>query len=187
MVDHFAALGLPRCADLDPDRIRAAFQENGKQCHPDHGGDAAAFDALNQAHQTIADAGRRLRHLFELTFSEAPDAAGAVDTQTMALFECVAPALAVADDFLKRKAAATTAIARAVLAAEEARVSAEIFTASGTVRARKAEVIASFANLDEQLAKDPEEAREVLLDRSRALVFLAKWESQLSERMAGLI
>lgn len=187
MLDHFAALGLPRRANLDPDRIRAAFQEKGKQCHPDRGGDAGAFDALNQAHQTIGDPGRRLRHLFELSFNEAPDAAGAVDAQTMALFESVAPALAVADDFLKRKAAASTAIARAVLAAEEARVSAEIFTASGTVRARKAEILATFADLDEQLARDPEGARAVLLDRSRALVFLGKWEGQLSERMAGLI
>lgn len=185
--DYFEALDLPRRADLDPDAVRAAFHAKSRAAHPDRGGDAGAFSALGEAHACIADPARRLKHLATLELGEPPDAAGAVDPATMSLFETVGSALGLADIFLKASARASSAVAKALLANDAAAAASAVFAASGAVRARKAELIGRFADIDRALgAGEKEAARGAIGECARALAFLGKWEAQLADRMAAM-
>jgi len=188
MEDHFAALGLPRRAALDAGAVREAFQQHSKELHPDAGGCPEAFEAANRAHAVLADPAARLKHLAELEFGEAPDASGAVDPETMALFETVGAALFAADEFLGQRGTASSAVAKALLVRAEREAGEAVFSSSGAVRARKAEVLDRLAGIDAALAAgDREHAASELGECSRALAFLGKWEAQMAERMAALI
>lgn len=186
--DHFEALALPRRARLEPAAIRGAFQSASKTAHPDAGGDADRFERLNRANAVLSDPARRLRHLAELEFGRAPDPAGAVPAETMALFEAVGAALAQADGFLGRRAGACSAIARALLAKDEAVASAALMAAGGGVRARRELVLEGCGAVDTALAAGERERAEALLGAAaRELAFLGKWESQLGERVAAVL
>ena len=70
MTDHFAALGLPRRAWLDPEGIKSRHHALIAAGHPDKpSGDAALAASLNAARSTLENPASRLRHLLEL---EAP-------------------------------------------------------------------------------------------------------------------
>ena len=186
--DHFQALGLARKAALDSEAVRQSFQSASKTVHPDAGGDALQFEVLNRANSVLSDPAARLRHLAHLEFGRTPDPAGAVSAETMALFECVGSALAKADEFLKRRGAASSAIARALLAKDEAEVGAALMAASGSVRGRRGEALAACQSVDAALAAGEREAAEGLLASTlRELAFLGKWEAQLGERLAALL
>lgn len=49
----FRTLGLSPSAD--PDRVRAAYRQQIKQAHPDHGGDKAEFQQLQEAYATAQE------------------------------------------------------------------------------------------------------------------------------------
>ena len=186
-VDFFANLGLERLADLSSDAVRAAFQERGRGAHPDAGGTDEQFGAINKAHATLLDPALRLRHLAELEFAAAPDSAGEVSAATMQLFELVGGAIAKADAFLRRRGEASSAIARALLAADEAQVQAGVMRAGGAVRKRRDEVLAQLPEIDAEIAAGSGRAEGLLGDCYRELAFIAKWEAEISERMASLI
>ena len=187
VVDHFASLGLERRADLSSDAVRAAFQEKGRGVHPDAGGTDEQFEAINKAHACLVDAASRLRHLAELEFGAAPDAAGNVSAETMGLFELVGGAIATVDAFLKRRREASSAIALALLATDEALAPAEVMRAGGAVRLRRNEVLAMLPEIDAAIAAGSGRGAGLLGDCYRELAFLAKWEAQISERMVALI
>jgi curved DNA-binding protein CbpA len=70
VTDHFAALGLPRRAWLDPEDIKSRHHALIAASHPDKPtGDAALAASLNTARATLENPASRLRHLLEL---EAP-------------------------------------------------------------------------------------------------------------------
>lgn len=70
MTDHFAALGLPRRAWLDPEEIKARHHALIAAGHPDKPtGDPALAASLNAARSTLGNPATRLRHLLAL---EAP-------------------------------------------------------------------------------------------------------------------
>ncbi len=185
--DHFSALGLPRRAELDPEEVRAAFQERSRTLHPDAGGDPEAFEAANRAAAVLAEPASRLRHLAELEFGAPPDPAGAVDAATMALFEPTASVLAEADALIARREAATSAVGRALLERGAAELAGPLLAAGGAVRGRRGEALARLAEVDAALASGGRErARELIGELARALAFLGKWEAQIAARVAAL-
>jgi curved DNA-binding protein CbpA len=63
MSDPFSLLDLPRRPWLSSEEVRAAFQRRAASLHPDAGGTADDFSALNAAYQTLRSPAARLRYL----------------------------------------------------------------------------------------------------------------------------
>jgi molecular chaperone DnaJ len=57
--DYYSILGVEKNAN-DED-IKRAFRKLAKELHPDHGGDAEGFKAINEAYETLSDVSKR-RH-----------------------------------------------------------------------------------------------------------------------------
>jgi curved DNA-binding protein CbpA len=58
--DPYAVLGVPR--DADAAAIHAAYRRAVRVTHPDAGGSAAAFEAVQDAYETLRDPSRRAAH-----------------------------------------------------------------------------------------------------------------------------
>jgi curved DNA-binding protein CbpA len=58
--DPYAVLGVPRNADGPA--IHAAYRRAVRQTHPDAGGSAAAFEAVQDAYEALRDPARRAAH-----------------------------------------------------------------------------------------------------------------------------
>ncbi len=56
-VDPYAVLGVPRGADEA--QIHAAYRDAVRRTHPDAGGSAAAFEAVQNAYEVLRDPARR--------------------------------------------------------------------------------------------------------------------------------
>jgi curved DNA-binding protein CbpA len=59
-MDLYARLGVAQRANSA--QIKAAYRKKAKVLHPDLGGSAEAFEALNQAYRILSDAARRRRY-----------------------------------------------------------------------------------------------------------------------------
>jgi curved DNA-binding protein CbpA len=58
-VDPYQTLGVSR--DAPPEAVRRAYRKKAKKTHPDHGGDAESFHALQLAYEVLSDPDRRAR------------------------------------------------------------------------------------------------------------------------------
>ena len=52
-MSHYETLGV--AANATPEEIKQAFRKQAKQHHPDLGGDAAKFQSINEAYETLSD------------------------------------------------------------------------------------------------------------------------------------
>ncbi len=72
MTDLYAILEVPKSAD--PDAIDKAYRRRSKATHPDRGGEAKDFHAVDQAYRVLADPNRRATYDETGQFEEAkPD------------------------------------------------------------------------------------------------------------------
>lgn len=60
MADPYAVLGLAR--DADAAAIHRAYRQAVRRTHPDAGGSATAFEAVQEAYETLRDPTRRAAH-----------------------------------------------------------------------------------------------------------------------------
>jgi molecular chaperone HscB len=119
--DHFAALGLPRAYDLDPELLEQRFRERSRRLHPDRFARAGVQERrfsleqatrLNDAHRALRDHRRRASYLLELAGQgqqAAPQPDPAFLEEQLAARERLALARAAGDS---RRAAAIAAEAR---------------------------------------------------------------------------
>ena len=183
MTDHFATLQQPRRPWLDPAALKDAFHRLGAQRHPDTaGGDADSFAALNAAWQTLREPATRLRHLLEL---EAPDLLTRPAQIPPALadtFMRIATLRRTLEDFRKKHAAASTPLARALLAAER-------HTLKGQLESALADLDTAHERaLDELRALDATwpSSLDALAALQQQLAFLSKWSTDLRESLFTL-
>ena len=176
-MNPFERLGLEKRLTISEAELREAFRNAGKSGHPDAGGSGDEFSLLQEAFVRLSSPSRRLRCWLEakgLTGEER----GAISPALLDLFSIVGAALQQADAVTKRREAALSALAKAMLepAVQQAREALE-------------------AALDQvSAALQPEEARFPDLEAghgdpwlvARDLAFLEKWQAELKSRFAGL-
>ncbi len=177
MHDAFALFDLPRGPWLDAAELRDEFHRRSASAHPDAGGDSEGFARLNAAHQTLSDPASRLRHLLEL---EAPEVLAQSQQIPPALadrFMRVGTARKSAESFLAKHRAASSPLARALLAGEHAAQTQAIDSALADLDAAHADALARLRDIDLDW-------RERIPDLARLhaeLSYLGKWTAQLHD------
>ncbi len=181
MTDFFEVLGLPRQGTIDEAELQTRYHELAADIHPDKTRDpkeredfAERSSQLNLAVQTLKNPVTRLRHLLELLApGEKPDAGLSEDL--MQLFALVGGKVQEADAFLAKKRAASSALAKALLAEAEIRTQQDLQATLG-------QVTEALNQLDLD-ASDLNDLRKVYTQLS----FLNKWQRQLNERLLAIL
>lgn len=176
-MDAFETLGLERRLVLPEERRKEAFRARSRVLHPDAGGSAEGFEALEAADGLLADAARRLRHWLELQGVEG-DLRGAVSSGLMDLFGELGPELQGADGLLREREQASSALGRAMLEGRSQQQRERLERLQEKVAAAEESVIERFPAIEAGQADGWSAARE--------LAFLAKWRRELRERYAAL-
>lgn len=181
MMDAFELLDLPRQAALDESEIQARHHERIAEFHPDKATNPEEREALsrrsqelNQAAQTLKNPVSRLRHLLELIAPGQKQDAG-LDEGLMSLFSTVGAAVQGSQQLLAKKSAATSALAKALLADEE-------IQAQEALQAALGEVTRAQSELDFGVSETSE-----LRKLYTKLSFLDKWRRQINEQLLALI
>lgn len=174
-MDAFELLKLPRKLEFSEEELRAAFREAGKTVHPDAGGDELAFAEVQKAYALLNSPSKRVRHLLELQ-GVAGDERGTISNDLMAMFGEVAGALQQADEAVKRRENAMSALAKALLEPALLTAREAIESAIAKVNAKLRGTLAACDLADACAA----------WQCVRDLAFLEKWQAQLRQRFAAL-
>jgi curved DNA-binding protein CbpA len=178
MTDAFALLGLPRRAALDEAQLQAAWHERSRAAHPDTaGGDAALAADINAAHEILGSPEKRLKHLLEL--NAVPWRAIPLSADWMDLFSQTGTALQSAAALVKKKQAASSALARALLAPQEMRLREQIEALNENLETRRAALLAGLPAIEDDLA--------ALQAAQASFAYLGKWQAQLREALLTLM
>lgn len=176
-MDPFEQLGLaPRLA-ISEAELREAFRHAGKSAHPDAGGSGDGFARLQQAFARLSSPARRLRSWLDAR-GLAGDERGAISPALLDLFGRVGGALQQADAVAKRRDAALSALAKAMLepAVQQAREALEDALAP----------VAAAIQAEEARFPELEAGRGDPWRTARDLAFLEKWQAELKARYAAL-
>ena len=195
MTNYFALLGEARRPDLDPERIRETFHRLSREQHPDAAADSGgagegggdAFARLNQAQATLSDPKGRLRHLLELEYPEIRVAGPSVVPPALAdLFAPVLTLVRDTDALLAKKAAAPSALARALLARQEFALRESAETLLARLDALHAAALEELRAFDAAWEPRPPDAAARLVDFHGRFAYLSRWTEQLRERLFQL-
>lgn len=176
-MDPFELLGLEPRLDLSEADLREAFRSAGKSGHPDGGGSGDGFARLQDAFARLSSPSRRLRCWLE-TKGLSGEERGAISPALLDLFGTVGAALQQADAVAKRREAALSTLAKAMLepAVQQAREGLEAALAS----------VADAIQAEAARFPDLEAGRGDPWLVARDLAFLEKWQTELKARFAGL-
>src|SRR3954470_17043283 len=124
MTDYFALLGQPRKPWLDPDKLRAKYEDLTRSDHPDRrrvdsetGLAPVDFAAITEAFRVLSDPRLRLKHLLNLG-GYSSSSPSAVPPDLVEFFPETAAVSQDADRLVSRLSAADNALTRSVLQAE---------------------------------------------------------------------
>lgn len=176
-MDAFETMGLERRLVLTDDERKEAFRGRGRALHPDSGGAAGEFEALEAAAGLLADPARRLRHWLELEGIEG-SLRGSVSDGLMDLFTELGPLLQRADELIRERQRASSALGRAMLEGRVQGLREDLELAQERVAGEEDSVVGNFGAIEEGQVDGWAAARE--------LAFLAKWRRELRERYAEL-
>lgn len=186
MPNAFALLGLPRAAALDPDVLQKAWLQASRDAHPDQpGGDAARAADINAAYETLQSPEKRLKHLLEL--HATPWRAVPIDDAMMHVFGRVGALLQNTSTFLKRKEAAASTLAKALLAPEEMKLREQLEELGTEIEAQKEALLISLPALDARLEAGDAQAPADLQSLQARLAYLSKWQAQIRESLLALM
>lgn len=185
--DFFALLGEPRRPWLDPEDIKEKFHELSRTAHPDQQTENRTdFARLNQAQTVLRDPKARLRHLLELEFPHVRlSGPASVPRELADLFAPIHGLLQAIDALLAKKTAASSALAKALLAREE-------FSLREKAEARLEELESFHAAAVAELQAFDAEWKERLHDAGRLhdfyqrFAYLSRWSGQTRERLFEL-
>ncbi len=175
--DHFAVFALERAPWLDAEVLRERFHRLSAERHPDAAsGSTAAFTELNAAWQTLRDPAARLRHYLEITHPGVLVQSAQPPAALADLFMEIGALQQGVQQFRARQNAATSPLARALLAPARIALQTRAAALAAQLAARHtAAIIAITGAVSEQLA-----------DTLAALIFLGKWSDQLRQNALTL-
>ena len=189
MNDCFAILDLPRLATLDEEMLRHAYSEKSRAAHPDHGGSEDLASKVNAAYETLRSPEKRLKHLLELA---APDDAKQwrtvpLDDGMMGLFSKLGVALETSAIFLEQKQNAQSALAKALLANEEM-LHREMLEQIGFELEKLRKAVESLLPVIDKAFQGNNPLLWKALGFTQAkLAYLARWQTQVRERLLALM
>jgi hypothetical protein len=188
MPDYFAILQQPRRPWLDSEALKERFHRQTAESHPDvaGGGDDGDFAAFNAAYTALRDPASRLRHLLEL---EAPDLLAPsqeIPTDLTDLFMRIAGFRRALDVFRKKESAASSSLARALLAGERLALSDQGDGVRAGLEAAYDAAMETLRAIDSDWKRDPRptDAVERLAALHHQCAYLSKWRSQLAEALS---
>lgn len=189
MKDHFSALGFSPCLVLDLETVEEAWREatrehagdSGEEPKPPSSDDPLAD--IHEARAVLSDPVKRLSHWLALR-GISPSRATTMDSEMMNLFGSLGEILAKTDEFLTRHAAASSALAKALLTKEAIAVQLELQEQMQQVQAQKQTALGRFPELESLASRNEFEAATSTLQQ---LQFLTKWEAQCQERLLSLL
>ena len=186
--DFFARLGEPRRPWLDPERVKETFHRLSRTEHPDQlAGEDADFARLNAAQAVLRESRARLRHLLELEYPNVRlSGPASVPAGLADLFVDVHGSLREADGVLAKKAAASSALARALLAREELAVREKVENHLENLDALHAAATEELQALDARWTPRPPDAAATLHALYQRFAYLTRWSEQLRERLFSL-
>ncbi|MCB1224570.1 MAG: hypothetical protein KDK99_02055 [Verrucomicrobiales bacterium] len=186
--DYFSLLGLPRQAALDEEALTQAHHAAGRSLQAAAAPDAAASMQLNEARDVLSQPDSRLRHLLELESADGEAAWRTVPLpeELMGLFLQLGPLLQEVDAFAKKKQAASSALARALLAGEEMRLRERVEDLAPALEAAWQPLIAELTQIDALRAQAAPDALERMALLSARMAYLRRWSSQQREAFMKL-
>lgn len=186
MSDHFLALAQPRRPWLASADLRESFQRAAARHHPDAGGDAAHFAALNAAHTVLSAPATRLRHLIELAAPHLLHRPAPIPPGLADLFMQMAAARRARETFARKHAATASPLGRALLAAEKAGLVGELAAALARLATAHETALAELRALDAAWPAPTAAEWERLAVLQASFAFLEKWTAQLREDLFRL-
>jgi len=214
MTDYFAVLGEARRPWLEEEALKERFLELASRHHPDVAGKPATgssaspeaspegkgeadFAAINLAYQTLRDPRARLRHLLELERArEAGKAESGPKHQPPpeainTLFAGMGTLRMKSDAFLKKRSAASSSIARALLLPEQLALQEELEKWLAELETERQNNVVLLHSLDTLwLAGESHPQRTEVVAALEQLVqlfgYLDKWIAQIRELLVKL-
>jgi DnaJ-class molecular chaperone len=207
-MDYFGILELGRKAALEEEVLRKAFHEAGKAVHPDaasapldpdatvgrglslHASERQGdFEVVGEAYGVLRDPGKRLKHLLGLEFPEEEigGGRGMVSGDLLDLFGRAGEVLQGADEVLRKKAAATTALGKAMLAKEEIAAQQAVQEVGFEIDALRRAEEERLLEFDGLLARDREAALLLGTEMVRRFGFLTKWQARVREQVTAFL
>ena len=182
--DAFAILGLDRALTIDDADLNSAWKELSRTHHPDQEtGDTDQSATVNRAYDLLRAPSRRLRHWLELQ-GIAIGRQASIEPSLMDLFSRIGPLLQEADEVLQKRSAASSALAKALLAESEIATQQRLQDLLATLQGELAATTDRFPTLES--GTSPGNSDEALGALAR-LGFLEKWQQQVQERVMNLI
>ena len=186
MSNAFALLGLPRVAALDDETLQKAWLAASRSAHPDQpGGDTASAAEINAAYETLQTPEKRLKHLLEL--NQVPWRTVPIDDAMMTLFGRLGPVLQNVAAFLKRRQAAATALAKALLSPDEMRLREQLEALGATLDDERSALLETLTAFDARLSTGDTSALADLQVLQARLAYLGKWQAQVREALLSLM
>jgi hypothetical protein len=190
MIDHFAVLEEPRRPWLEEEALKARFHALTAEQHPDvaeAGSGSGPFAALTVAYRVLSDPRTRLRHLLELEAPEEPFRGVVAPPTVGALFLEMGSKKQKLDGFLKKRSAAGSALAKALLLAEQYALQEDLEALLGVLDAERGRWLETLPALDAAWEDGgTERPIKAVAETAQALGYLDKWIAQVREGLVRL-
>ncbi len=188
MPDYFALLEIPRRPLTDDAALKARFHELTAGQHPDVAeaeGEGNPFADLTVAYRTLSEPRTRLRHLLELEAPELSFRGLAVPAGVDRFFLEAGQRKQALDAFFQKYRAASSVLARALLAPEQYEHLERVEALLAGLTAERESWLARLPELDAQWGNG-ERPIAALVEIAQALGYLDRWIAQLREGLLEL-
>lgn len=191
-MNAFDLLALPKRPLLNSEDVQSRYRALAVSNHPDVGGDSETHAALTSARDILLDDVRRVRELLRICGIEASSESTQVPAALAdAGFE-IEPVLKAAKELLERHGKEPALLAVAMLTEERIKMQEHLLSCQSKLSRLETEAIQALAKADQAWCTAGDDTAAIAnagLQASLAtntLVYLRRWQSQLSETLHEL-
>ncbi len=184
--DYFATLNQPRRPWLDLELLKKNYQRLTFEQHPDRtdGDTQSDFAEITEAYRVLGNPKLRLQHLLSLEasvpqLSEVPSEIADVFMNTASLVRQL-------DQFVQRRDAAGTALAKSMLRTEGGTIQKQVGLALDNLNGLYEIALTELKRLDELWMNDRTGAAPELAKLAQRFGYLERWIGQLREKQFQL-